>query len=420
LITQAEVDDALDYYVSLYRDPFEMVELTMRVNYNIQKGQVIRVTSLKHDLNSRRFFVSEVAVKSNGRMTLTLLEATPKMALIIADMKKQTSRIEAEKVATDTVAESERFENEAIARTFVDVDWEIEYDSSVVANGKGVATDELLDDLIELIAGESPTQPTHLGYGTGIEPLSFDNIALDTETARVALTPTITEACYVSPNTVDYYRAVTLEIDVVNPSAVTEIGLLNAASDGTLQARAVFDSYSQTGTVTFRFTIRYLVAGEAMSMSWRGIKSLVDWTYNGAACNVTHIAHCGLSDFTQPDPCLVGAPNWQGFQYYNKTICPDDPADGTMTKSKFYDINRVKFKFVYPDYQRLDCSDDIAPEFAMIAVIGSWGNNSIWAYSHLRKGYRYVGGTSSDEGDFFENYCIWVMWFEFVQGRPVA
>lgn len=113
-----------------------------------------------------------------------------------------------------------------------------------------LVVDSGLDFIASRMKDASATAMSHMAVGTGTTAADAADTALETEAARVALTSTT-----VTSNAVAYvatYPAGT------GTGALTEAGILNAASGGTMLCRTVFsvinkgaaDSMTVTWTVT--------------------------------------------------------------------------------------------------------------------------------------------------------------------------
>mgnify|MGYP001241517392 FL=1 len=92
---------------------------------------------------------------------------------------------------------------------------------------------------------------THMAIGTGTTAAAAGQTALVTEAARQSLTSTT-----VSSNTVEYVAAFAAG---TGTGAITEAGVLNAASGGTMLCRTVFSvvnkGASDSMTITWTITI---------------------------------------------------------------------------------------------------------------------------------------------------------------------
>ena len=95
------------------------------------------------------------------------------------------------------------------------------------------------------------TAMSHMAIGTGSTAAASGDSALGTEAARQALTSTT-----VSSNTVEYVASFAAG---TGTGAITEAGILNAASGGTLLCRTVFSvvnkGASDSMTITWTITI---------------------------------------------------------------------------------------------------------------------------------------------------------------------
>lgn len=97
----------------------------------------------------------------------------------------------------------------------------------------------------------SATAMSHMAIGTGTSAAASGNTALGTEAARVALTSTT-----VTSNAVAYVCSFAAG---TGTGAITEAGILNGASGGTLLCRTVFSvvnkGASDSMTITWTVTI---------------------------------------------------------------------------------------------------------------------------------------------------------------------
>jgi hypothetical protein len=120
-----------------------------------------------------------------------------------------------------------------------------EVDNLVVSDGK--------DFVASRMEGTTDAVMSHMAIGTGSTAAAAGDSALGSEVARVALTSTT-----VSSNTVTYVAT----FGAGTPSsaaAVTEAGLLNASSAGTMLCRTVFDVVNKgtadSMTITWTVTV---------------------------------------------------------------------------------------------------------------------------------------------------------------------
>ncbi len=130
-----------------------------------------------------------------------------------------------------------------------------------IKNDKGVVVETrevknlVVDDGLEFIASRmkdaTATAMSHMAIGTGSTAAAAGNTALGTEAARQALTSTT-----VTANAVAYVASFAAG---TGTGAITEAGILNAGSSGTLLCRTVFSvvnkGASDSMTITWTVTI---------------------------------------------------------------------------------------------------------------------------------------------------------------------
>lgn len=120
-----------------------------------------------------------------------------------------------------------------------------EVDNLVVSDGK--------DFVASRMEGTTDAVMSHMAIGTGSTAAAAGDSALGSEAARVALTSTT-----VSSNTVTYVATFAAGTPA-SAAAVTEAGLLNASSAGTMLCRTVFDVVNKgtadSMTITWTVTV---------------------------------------------------------------------------------------------------------------------------------------------------------------------
>jgi hypothetical protein len=102
-----------------------------------------------------------------------------------------------------------------------------EVDNLVVTDGKEFVASRMKDT--------TDGAMSHMAIGTGSTAAAAGDSALGSESARVALTSTT-----VSSNTISYVATFPANTPS-SAAAITEAGLLNASSSGTMLCRTVFD-----------------------------------------------------------------------------------------------------------------------------------------------------------------------------------
>ena len=116
---------------------------------------------------------------------------------------------------------------------------------------KNLVVDTGLAYIASRMKDASATAMSHMAIGTGSSAAGAGNTARGTEAARVALTSTT-----VTSNAVAYVASFAAG---TGTGAITEAGILNAASSGTLLCRTVFSvvnkGASDSMTITWTVTI---------------------------------------------------------------------------------------------------------------------------------------------------------------------
>jgi len=88
----------------------------------------------------------------------------------------------------------------------------------------------------------SPAAATYLALGTGTTPASASDTALQSELSTSGLSRVSATVSLVTTTVTNDTMQLTNTFSVSGSAAVTEIGILNAASVGTLLSRAVFSA----------------------------------------------------------------------------------------------------------------------------------------------------------------------------------
>ncbi len=120
-----------------------------------------------------------------------------------------------------------------------------EVDNLVVSDGKDFVASRMKDT--------TDAAMSHMAIGTGSTAAAAGDSALGSESARVALTSTT-----VSSNTITYVATFPANTPS-SAAAITEAGLLNASSSGTMLCRTVFDVVNKgtadSMTITWTVTV---------------------------------------------------------------------------------------------------------------------------------------------------------------------
>jgi len=120
-----------------------------------------------------------------------------------------------------------------------------EVDNLVVSDGKDFVASRMKDT--------TDAAMSHMAIGTGSTAAASGDSALGSESARVALTSTT-----VSSNTITYVATFPANTPS-SAAAITEAGLFNASSAGTMLCRTVFDVVNKgtadSMTITWSVTV---------------------------------------------------------------------------------------------------------------------------------------------------------------------
>ncbi len=110
-----------------------------------------------------------------------------------------------------------------------------------------VMTNTGKEEIMTWLAGDSATAPTHIAFGTGTTAATANDTALETELDRTALSTTR------SNQQVEF--SVSIPSTEQNGEDITEVGLINASSDGDLFQRSVFNAISKTSSFDIQIDI---------------------------------------------------------------------------------------------------------------------------------------------------------------------
>lgn len=374
ITVQADADAALLFYTALYRKHLEVLQLHLIEDYRLQKGSVITVTLDPLGIYNAKYLITDIASDNKRRCIIDLLEINPQAIFLLAELSSRTNQAEGEQAALDTVASDIQHNMEALAGLFVSAKYEIEYDSSIVDSGRMTITDEFVDDLLDAIAGTTTDDPTHIAVGTGQTVPQYTDTTLENESSRSSATATRTGVVmdfnsYYAGDPV-YYHKIEFEIDIVDPSSLDEIGLFNAASNGTMACRAVFDSYTQTGTVTFRVILTVLPEPGSTYVTFNGVDEIIDWLYDGTWNDVIRFYHIFSPGLVVPSPF---ASNVVCGSYLPGNIrCHEPMTTKTLTVTPIPDLDHVVFQYDFTNWNRTgtgSCAGVVANYESSVIVV---------------------------------------------------
>ncbi len=123
-------------------------------------------------------------------------------------------------------------------------------------DSKNLVVDAGLAFIASRMIGTAATVMSHMAVGTGTTAAADAQTTLVTESARVALTSSTQVTTTVANDSVQYVAAFG---PGVGTAAITEAGLFNAASAGTMLARTVFPVINKGAldslTLTWKVTV---------------------------------------------------------------------------------------------------------------------------------------------------------------------
>lgn len=124
-------------------------------------------------------------------------------------------------------------------------------------NSKNLVVDPGLAFIASRMIGTAASVMSHMAIGTGTTAAADAQMTLVAEAARVALTSSATVTTTVSGDSVQYVATFG---PGVGTAAITEAGLFNAASAGTMLARTVFAVINKGALDTLTLTWKVTVA----------------------------------------------------------------------------------------------------------------------------------------------------------------
>jgi len=433
LTTQAEVDDAIAYYASLYNESIKYIKLQIRADYNVQHGYLCEVTIPNLEIYKTRFIISTVQSNNLGEMTIELIENKPQLLLLLASLSESTDNLESQYSAKDTEEDNYRYDMEGKAEIFISATYELENASQVLTSGDCKITNAFIDELLDLLDAQAPDDPTHIAYGTGTTEPTFADTTLGNESSRLSATPTRLDKAFagLTYNTTtgqDYYYSIEFEISISNPSGLTEIGLFNAASAGTMACRAVFDSYTETGTCYLRIMIKIMPKPGPTYMSWFGVNQLIDWLFDGTWSDYDRIATVNTYSITIPTlwSAYNGYISGPPYFYFASYHVPDTGASFSFTSTPIKESDQIKFEM---EYNNFDCDDGDSPIGGGSAGVITYLAIHMTSYGTYTKGevpllsYLLDGAMQNESSArTYENHlygadCLWVIWLKISRGE---
>lgn len=107
-----------------------------------------------------------------------------------------------------------------------------------------------LNQIRDFLNGDSPTPPSHLAVGTGTTAANAADTTLETEVFRT----TIDKDEKATAGVIEY--TATLATTDANGNSLSEVGILNASSGGTLSNRITHLAFAKTSAFAVKYVIR--------------------------------------------------------------------------------------------------------------------------------------------------------------------
>ena len=107
--------------------------------------------------------------------------------------------------------------------------------------------DAFLTQIRNVISGDSETMPTHIAIGTGTTGETANDTALEAEVLRKVFDSTS------KPSSKTVQFQINVDVGEANGNALSETGLLNAASGGILTNRITHAAINKTSDFELRY-----------------------------------------------------------------------------------------------------------------------------------------------------------------------
>ncbi len=413
LTTQADVDDALDAFVSAVRDPVQILKLDMVADYDLTVGSLIKVTIAPKNINEQEFLIIKTQVSNDGTMSLVLVKLSPDISVQLSELNRRTGGQESKSYAQDTVDGEDRFFIEGVGTLQISARY-VWSETSDSRTGQATITNDCIDILLDVLNNTASTQPSHFARGTGSTVTRFDDTTLDTESARPALTATdkITGIGQdISGGSIsESYIEVRFRTTFSGAMTVRELGLFNAAGAGTMFCRAVFTSDVSPigGSWSADLIIKIIPLPGIACPTFRLVDDLLDWFDTGTLPPISHIAHIGAERFAMPSPWITGISVVVGLG----SFVPDVVGKGTFSKSLLKPKSMIKYQFEYT----YDFAADVGGLGTDMRELGIALHDGVASRNQWQMVmFRRTANTLQNK-DGFE--CLWIIWLKIVRALP--
>lgn len=434
LTTQADIDDALDYYASLVHEPLRSLELTMAHNYDLQVGHLIRITATQRSIKNQEFLIVNIHMNHQGIMRVTCLEASPALPMLLSELNKRTSSQEDQNYEQDTEAANPNYNIEGVAQLNITARYVIQKyyvtppNWRTVREGDMVVTNDCLEDLIDIWHGDTVNRANNISIGSDSTLPKYSDAALVTLWQRyTGTTRTKQEATAQDvggtgmPTTLYRTLRILKEESFTSSNTIREIGIEQLTSND-LYARAVFSDLLISIADTYRFYIYITImpTPNACMVTLEGVSRTIEALYDGnnvatpKGVVISHPANYGTSKVRMAN---MWASSMDGI------MVPRYSNDGILTKTKLYDRHMLKFKFEYTydyagdNWDPLGLDPPTVPlDFGIVLKTGNTGGSP----SHEDIGHwnLVLFRRKNIEIDDYDTYsCKWIIWIKFIRGE---
>ncbi len=189
ITTQADADEALNYYIASYLEPYKVITIILNSEFVVIPGIFIKISIAELGYNYQFVYVLSVKGTLKGDLSVTVFSIKPDVTTIMADLNYRQGSTEGESFSQDLVADEINIEGVATlnisARFYI-----TEFRGSPVSDevvereGKAVITNLFLDDLNDLFltdtVGAQPAQYEYIHWGTGTTREQEDDTQIET------------------------------------------------------------------------------------------------------------------------------------------------------------------------------------------------------------------------------------------------
>lgn len=420
LTTQAEVEAALDYYISNYLEPVKLLDVKLRANHAIKKGKIIRVYLPTLGIINAAYLVVQLFNNSKQQMNARLIEVKPNLPLLLADLEQRASRKEDETVPTDDLSTDEKLHVEGSAKLMVSAYYAIVDNQSglIAREGQAIVTDYTLQWILELLNNEyypsGRQHPSAMHVGTGTTPEKPSDTALENRTTWSYTSSEfedIAKQIGSAGSATSYFLGNCYKMDHWQPgSNISEIGLFRDSTESDMFVRAVFPAYTPGDSWCDMYIwIKFMPVPGPCMFSFELVKGLTYCFYTNALA-IKLAMERGMvvaSDtFTVPDLYINEETETSG----KVVICPKLLTDGTLTRTKIVTKHMMKYDYTYTfDYtnDRYNPADGDKQIFAIGLTFNDYNKRP-----HIFMFYRTAKMLSELDG----HNCHFILWIKILRG----